>query len=263
MSDAAACGAAFARLVEIVDALLGPDGCPWDREQTHESLKKHLLEEVYEFFEAIDSGDPGRMVEELGDLLLQPAMHGRMLDRDSARGLAEATDGIVEKLIRRHPHVFGEDRAADAEEVLRNWDRIKQSERPTDDSKSILSGVPRSLPSLLRAHEISKRAARVGFEWPDRDAVFAKLHEEVEELRAAIADGRPEEIEAEVGDLLFTAVNLARWCSVEPEDALRKMLHRFTDRFMAMESAAGKPLRDLSPSEWERLWTEAKSAETR
>lgn len=249
----------IAGLVWVVDRLLGPGGCPWDQEQTHESLKKHLLEEAYEVLDAIDSGSLDRLREELGDLLMQPIMHAQMEKLAGNWSIEEVADGIVEKLIRRHPHVFADGQAANADEVLANWDRIKQNEKGGE-PQSILAGVPRGMAALLRAHEISKRAARVGFEWPDIDAVFDKLHEEESELRRAIESGDPGHVEAEIGDVLFTVVNLARWSGVEPEEALRKMLNRFTDRFMHMESLAEKPLRDLNPAEWDRLWERSKLA---
>lgn len=244
-------------LVEVVDRLLGPGGCPWDREQTHETLKRHLLEEAYEVLDAIESGDREALAEELGDLLLQPIMHAEMTCAGEALEIDRVASRIVDKLVRRHPHVFGDVDAADADEVLKNWDRIKQEEKGGE-PRSILAGVPRGMASLLRAFEISKRAARAGFEWPDREAVFEKLAEEERELREAIASENHEEIESEIGDLLFTAVNIARWSGVEPEDALRKMLNRFGERFTLMEAAAKKPLRELSPEEWDDLWNAAK-----
>ncbi len=244
------------RLVHIVDRLLGPGGCPWDQDQTHESLKKYLLEEAYEVLDAIDSGSSDKLKEELGDLLLQPIMHAQMQKRDGGWDIDEVADAISDKLVRRHPHVFGDTTVHDADEVLRNWDQIKKSEGKEE--QSILAGVPKGMASLLRAHEISKRAARVGFEWPSLDAVFEKLAEEEAELSAAIATGEKADIESEIGDLLFTVVNVARWLDVEPEEALRKMLNRFSGRFQAMEASSAKPLRELGAEEWEELWEKAK-----
>ncbi|MBX3118910.1 MAG: nucleoside triphosphate pyrophosphohydrolase [Fimbriimonadaceae bacterium] len=249
---------ALDRLVQTMDRLLGPGGCPWDQEQTHESLKKYLLEEAYEVLDAIDSGDRDKLKEELGDLLLQPIFHAQMERRDGHFDIADVANGITEKLIRRHPHVFGDTSVNDADEVLRNWDRIKQKEK-AGEPKSILAGVPVGMASLLRAHEISKRAARVGFEWPDIEAVFDKLHEEERELHEALSSKDAERIESEIGDLLFTAVNIARWAKIEPEEALRKMLNRFTARFMEMERVSPKPLNELSPDEWDELWNRAKA----
>lgn len=244
-------------LAHVVDRLLGPGGCPWDIEQTHESLKKYLIEESYEVLDAIDSGDISKLKEELGDLLLQPLMHTQIEERDSDWGIDEVARLLREKLVRRHPHVFGDLSVADADEVLRNWDRIKQLEKSSE-PQSILAGVPRGMASLLRAHEISKRAARSGFEWGDLDGVFDKLREEETELKEALKTGDRNHIESEIGDLLFTMVNIARWAKVEPEEALRKMLNRFSDRFVLMEKNADKPLRELSASEWDDLWNASK-----
>lgn len=248
------------RLVEIVDRLLAPDGCPWDRAQTHETLKSHLLEETYEVLEAIDSGDRDKLREELGDLLLQPVLHAQIAKAAAGWDIEDVAAAISDKLVRRHPHVFGDVTAADAETVLANWDRIKAEEKGEDGPASILAGVPRSLPALLRAFEVSKRAARSGFEWDSLDAVFAKSDEEEAELREALASGDSHRIADELGDWLFTIVNIARWCKVEPEDALRRMVDRFTDRFQLMEANSVKPLRELSPQEWDDLWNEAKAA---
>ena len=246
-------------LVRVVDRLLGPGGCPWDQAQTHESLKRHLLEEAYEVLEAIDGGHMDLLQEELGDLTLQPVMHAQMESLKGGFDIDDVARGIVDKLVRRHPHVFGDTNVADADEVLKNWDAIKLQEKGREELRSILAGVPRSMPSLLRAFEISKRAARSGFEWPSFEEVFDKLREEEMELREALSSGDAEAVESEIGDLLFTAVNLARWAKVEPEEALRKMLNRFTARFQAMESATEKPLRELSAAEWDLLWNRAKA----
>jgi tetrapyrrole methylase family protein/MazG family protein len=243
-------------LVEVVTRLLGPGGCPWDQAQTHATLKKYLLEESYELMDAIDAADDDRMREELGDVLLQPLMHAQMRQRDGAWGADDVAQGIIDKLVRRHPHVFGDVDVADADEVLRNWDSIKQTEKGKADS--ILTGVPRAMPALLRAYDISKRAARAGFEWPTFEAVWEKFAEEERELREALASGDAAAIESELGDLLFTVVNLARWAKVEPEEALRRMLDRFTARFMEMERRSDRPLRDLSPEAWDDLWNAAK-----
>lgn len=245
--------------VRVVDRLLGPGGCPWDQAQTHDSLKRHLIEETYEVVEAIDSGDLDKLREELGDLLLQPILHAQMEALAGRWNTDDVAQTLVDKLIRRHPHVFGDTSVADAEEVLANWDRIKQGEKGGE-PRSILEGVPKSLPALLRAFEVSKRAARVGFEWPNLEAVFAKLREEEEEFLEALRSRDMGRIEAEMGDLLFTVVNVARWVGVEPEDALRRMLDRFTRRFQAMEAASAKPLRELSAAEWDDLWERSKAS---
>jgi len=247
---------ALDELRQLVDRLLGPGGCPWDQEQTHESLKRCLLEEAYEVLEAIDGGDPAALREELGDLLLQPLMHAQMEALEGRFDADEVAKGILAKLVHRHPHVFAGLEVASSEEVLRNWEAIKATEKQERTSR--LDGVPRHAPSLLRAHQISRKAAKAGFEWPDLDGVWEKLQEEEAELRDAIAQGDAQAIESEIGDLLFTVVQLARWTSVEPEDALRIMLDRFERRFRAMESATDRPLEQLSPSQWDGLWNEAK-----
>lgn len=244
-------------LVHIVDRLLGPGGCPWDIEQTHESLKKYLIEESYEVLDAIDNGDLAKLQEELGDLLLQPLMHTQIEQRDSDWGIDEVAKTISEKLIRRHPHVFGDLSVADADEVLKNWDRIKSHEKGGA-PESVLAGIPKGMASLLRAYQVSKRAARSGFEWENIEGVFEKLHEEEAELKEAIQSKNLDHIESEIGDLLFTVVNIARWSRVEPEEALRKMLNRFTARFTLMEQRSPRPLNELSPKEWDDLWNQSK-----
>ena len=238
-------------LIMLVDRLLGPNGCPWDQQQTHASLSKHLIEESYEFVEALEAGNPAELAEELGDVLLQPVMHGQLSQRNGAFGTQMAAQAVVDKLIFRHPHVFGEVVAETTEEVLRNWDKLKKT-------GSVLGSLPKSMPSLMRAMEVSKRAARHGFEWPNIEGVFEKLREETNELREALASAHAENIEAEVGDMLFTVVNLARWAKVEPEAALRRMIDRFSERFSKMEERATKDLGDLSPQEWEDLWQHSK-----
>jgi len=246
-------------LVTIVDRLLGPGGCLWDQAQTHESLKRYLLEEAYEVLDAIDSGSDDKFREELGDLLLQPILHAQKKKVAGSFDIDDVAREICDKLVRRHPHVFGDISVEDADEVLRNWDRIKAEEKGETMPASRLAGIPNGMASLLRAYEVSKRAVRAGFEWPDIDSVFEKLREEENELREALGSGDTARIEAEVGDLLFTAVNISRWAKVEPEEALRKMLNRFTSRFQAMETMAQKPLEELSFAEWDELWVKAKS----
>lgn len=245
-------------LADVVERLLDPNGgCPWDLEQTHETLKKYLIEEAYELIEAIDQADDAAMIEELGDVLLQPMMHAGIAAKERRFSIESVGQAVAEKLVRRHPHVFGDATAADAEQVLKNWDVIKEQEKNT--KSSILEGIPASMPALGQAHQISKRAARAGFEWPDLDGVFAKMDEEITELKEAIAKGVPEEIEAEIGDVLFTLVNVARWLKVDAEESLRKMLRRFTARFAYMEANSPQPLADLSPEAWDELWNAAKA----
>lgn len=249
-------------LVYVVERLMGPGGCPWDLKQTHETLKKYLLEEAYELYDAIDRGDTPAIQEELGDVLLQPLMHAEIKRKEGVFSIEDVAHGTADKLVRRHPHVFGTTEVADADEVLRNWDRIKQLEKGTTEAPtSLLAGVARSTPALLRAYTVSKRAARVGFEWQDLDGVIDKLHEELAEVKAAMASGSEAELASEIGDLLFTVVNIARWLGVEPEEALRTMVDRFTDRFQHMELHATKPLGELDTKEWDDLWKASKRAQ--
>jgi MazG family protein len=256
--------AAFVRLVEIIARLRAPDGCPWDREQTHLTLRRHLIEESYEVVDAIEQGDDADLQEELGDLLMQPVMHAQLAAEENRFDITGVLDGICDKLVRRHPHVFGETQVSDSGEVLRNWDAIKKAEKSgkaQSASTSILDGLPKSLPSLSLALEVSKKAAKAGFEWPDAAGVLAKLREEVEELEAAIASGERNHIAAELGDLLFTAVNIARWNKIDPELALRDMVTRFKARFAHMEATArgqSRALEALTPQEWDALWNTAK-----
>ncbi|MGE0002010.1 MAG: nucleoside triphosphate pyrophosphohydrolase [Fimbriimonadaceae bacterium] len=239
-------------LVTIVDRLLGPGGCPWDQEQTHESLKACLIEEAYELLDAIDAEDEEAMTEELGDVLLQPLMHAQMDARDGGRSIDSVAKAVTDKLVRRHPHVFGDASAETAAEVLQKWDSTKRQEK---EGRSLLAGVSRSLPALQRAYEIGSRAARVGFDWPNVDGVWDKLEEEVGELREAWGSDRVGE---ELGDVLFSVVNLARWAGVEPEDALRAQNDRFAERFQRMEAATGGDFHGKTIVELEELWTEAK-----
>jgi tetrapyrrole methylase family protein/MazG family protein len=250
--------AGFEGLARVVAALRAPDGCPWDREQTHESLKPHLLEETYETLEAIDRADPAELREELGDLLLQVLMHSQIASETGAFDIEQVVQHLTEKLIARHPHVFGDAHAETAAQVLKNWDATKRQQKGRD---SVLDGVPRSMPALARAQEISKRAARVGFEWDSIDGVLDKLREEETELRQAIESGDSARIASELGDLLFTVVNIARHAKVDAEQCLRQMVDRFTVRFQWMEAEAARqnrPLESLSPDEWEALWQQAK-----
>ncbi len=248
----------FEGLVRVVAALRAPDGCPWDREQTHASLKPHLLEETYEALEAIDSGDSNAMREELGDLLLQVLMHSQIARESGAFDIEGVVQHLTEKLIARHPHVFGDAHAETAAQVLKNWDAAKRQQKKRD---SVLDGVPHAMPALARAQEISKRAARVGFEWDSIDGVLDKLREEETELRQAIESGDSARIASELGDLLFTVVNIARHADIDAEQCLREMVDRFVARFQWMEQAAARqqrPLDSLSADEWETLWQQAK-----
>lgn len=255
---------AMEQLVQVMAALRSPQGCPWDRQQTHESLKRYLLEEAYEVLEAIDDQDTERLAEELGDLLLQIVFHAQMACERGDFDLEAVAERIVRKLERRHPHVFGEGTVEDAEEVLGNWERLKRQEVGYADRQSALDGVPKSLPALMQAAEVQRRAARVGFDWSEVAGPLAKVAEELEELKAARegAEAQPEELREELGDLLFAVVNVARWVGVEAEDALRRSTARFRRRFAAIERAAseqGRELAAMSLAEMDQVWDQAKS----
>jgi len=250
----------LASFQDVVVRLRAPGGCPWDRQQTHQSLRSHLLEETYEVLAALDADDMQALKEELGDLLLQIMLHAQIASEDGDFKLTDSVQHIIAKLIRRHPHVFGEITVGSTEEVLRNWEQIKREER-ADKLVSLLAGVPEALPALSRAIEMQRRAARVGFDWPDAEQVLSKLNEELEELRQA-SDAKSRAME--LGDLLFSLVNLARWYEIDPESALRETNQRFAHRFAAIERRAaevGRPLEEMSLAEMDALWEEAKSHE--
>ena len=249
----------FQALVDIVARLRAPGGCPWDREQTHESLKRHLLEESYEVIEAIDQGNPAVLSEELGDLMVQVAFHADIAQEAGEFQLEDVLRKINGKLVRRHPHVFADGHAEDAREVEQNWEQIKVQEREEKgESKSPVEGIPIDLPALAYAQLMQDRVGKAGFEWDDISGVLDKIIEEVAELKAAVT---PEEKVHELGDLLFTVVNLTRWSGAHAEDVLRKANQRFGKRYLSMERLAAE--RDLDfnalPLEQkEELWQEAK-----
>ena len=254
-------GDAFARLVEIMARLRAPGGCPWDREQSFDTIKPYLLEEAYEVMDAIDARDFDGLAEELGDLMLQPVFFAQMAAEEGRFDIADSLTAINDKLVRRHPHVFGAGDAKTADDVKRRWDEIKAEEKPQR-PKGLLANVPRSLPALVEAAQISSRAAGAGFDWPNIEQVFEKLREELAELDFARAGAAQSEIEGEIGDLLFVIVNLARFLKVDPEQALRKTNAKFRARFQHVEAgleAAGKSPKDASLDEMERLWQEAKT----
>lgn len=256
-------GALFARLLEVMTRLRGEGGCPWDREQTRDSLKPFLIEEAYEVLEALEDGDPARLREELGDLLFQVVFHVEIARERGEFTMADLLSALVEKMTRRHPHVFGDRRVRDAQEALAQWESIKQAEGGGD-RRSIVHGIPRTLPALLRAQRVQHRASRVGFDWSAPAGALEKVGEELGELGAVAGEGPRERVEAELGDLLFAVVNAARLLDVEPEAALHAATARFQERFQRMEAAAdaaGRELRSLSIEEMERLWDEAKARE--
>ncbi|HOC41616.1 MAG TPA: nucleoside triphosphate pyrophosphohydrolase [Thermoanaerobaculales bacterium] len=258
---------AFDRLVAIMDRLRDPGGCPWDREQTLNSLAGYLLEEAYEVVDAIAADDGARLREELGDLLLQIVFLARIARERGWFGIDDVSDAISGKMVRRHPHVFGDREVSGSREVKQNWEDIKTEERGADHPGSTLDGVPRSLPALLKAFRMTEKAAAVGFDWRRPRDVMAKLHEEVAELEAEL-DGLiaadADRVRAEMGDVLFVMANLARHLGVEPETALQGTNAKFLRRFRAMEAdarARGCGLRELDLAEQDALWEAAKRAE--
>lgn len=246
------------RFQETIAHLRAPEGCPWDRKQTHESLRPYLLEETYEVLDALDSGDAAALREELGDLLLQIVLHSQIAVDSGEFRMADIIASINEKIIRRHPHVWGEVKVNNSEDVKVNWDRLKQAEK-SDERTSRLQGVSKSLPALTQSFSYQDRAARAGFDWPTIDPVLAKLREELDELLAAET---PDETFHEMGDVLFVAVNLARWMSVDPESALRAANQRFYRRFHYIEEQAvaqGRILDEMTLDEMDTLWDDAKA----
>jgi MazG family protein len=246
------------RLRVLVAQLRSPEGCPWDREQTHDTLKPHLLEECYELLEAIESRDDEELREELGDLLLQVVLHAQFAEEEQRFDFDSVAETISEKLIRRHPHVFGEQRLPDSAAVLRQWDAIKTAEKKQ--RESALDGVPRSQPALARAQKIQTKAARVGFDWESAEATLPKLREEIDELEGATGDAKA----GELGDLLFAVVNYARKNKLEAEDLLRRATAKFERRFRRIEDLArdeGNQLSKLTLQELEQLWERAKAEE--
>ena len=252
----------FQTLVDIVERLRSPGGCPWDREQTHASLKRNLLEECYEVLEAIDGGTAQALSEELGDILMQVAFHTQIAREAGEFDLADVLARINRKLVRRHPHVFGDAKVTDAREVERNWEKLKEAERSKEGRvKSPVDGIPKDLPALTYAQLMQDRVGRAGFEWDDVSGVLDKVVEEVEELRRAVSH---EEKSLELGDLLFTLVNLSRWLNIQAEDALRQANRRFQGRYTTMERLAadrGLDFAQLPLTSKEELWQEAKRLE--
>jgi tetrapyrrole methylase family protein/MazG family protein len=253
----------FNQIMSIMRRLRAPGGCPWDAEQSHESLKRYLLEEAYEVIEAIDAKSDDLLKEELGDLLLQPVFHAAIAEERGAFTIDDVLTTLANKLIRRHPHVFGDQEIKDSEAQIANWEKIKKEEKG-EERRSALSGVPPQLPALMKAHKITEKASRVGFDWEHVDQVMAKVVEELHEFEEAMAQGHQDRMEAELGDLLFAIVNLGRFLSLDPEEALRKTIVRFQSRFSYIEDclhASGHHLQDASIDEMESLWIEAKSRE--
>ena len=258
-------GDRFNQLVALMARLRAPDGCPWDQKQTFDTIKPYLLEETYEVLDAIDARDWPELSEELGDLMLQPVFFAQMAAEAGHFRIEDCLQAINDKLIRRHPHIFGEVTAETAEDVKRNWDQIKAEEKSAKGhlKKALLDGVSRALPALAEAQQISAKAAGRGFDWPGIEPVFDKLQEELGELHEARQGGSPAEVEDEFGDLLFVMVNLARFLKVDPEQALRKSNAKFRQRFDYVEARLGemgRPFEESNIDEMELLWQEAKIA---
>lgn len=250
------------RLLAIMAALRSPDGCPWDREQTLDSLKQYLIEESYEVLDAIDSGEPVALEEELGDLLLQVVFQAQIASESGWFQFDQVADHIATKLIRRHPHVFGDVQVSGSDDVLRNWDKIKKVEKT--ERTSAVDGVPRHLPALHKAHQIQKRAARVGFDWEEIHDVVAKVDEELMEVKEAMESGDADHVREELGDLLFAVVNLSRFHGHNAEDVLGATIQKFTRRFKAVEqrvAAAGKNMVDCELAELDAEWNVVKLSE--
>lgn len=247
---------AFDRLIEVIARLRAPNGCPWDRVQTHDSLKPYLVEEVYEVLEAIDRNDPALLQEELGDLLLQIVLHAQIASESQQFSLRDVAEQIAEKMIRRHPHVFGDVTVTGTADVWRNWEQIKKEEKK--DQQSMLDSIPAALPALFRAAKIQKKAARVGFDWPDEAGVLEKVKEEIREFEA---ENNKLKQADEFGDILFSLVNLARKLDIDAEDALRLATNKFEKRFRYVEqqvNTSGKPWKDFTLTELDEFWNAAK-----
>jgi tetrapyrrole methylase family protein/MazG family protein len=255
---------AFAELVGIMERLRGPGGCPWDREQTRESIKPYVIEEAYEVAEAIEDNNTDELRAELGDLLLQIVFHSEMAREAGLFTVEDVIRGITEKMIRRHPHVFSDTQVKDSAEVLRNWARIKTEERKDREDHSVVSGVPRAMPALLRAHRLGEKASRVGFDWDSASAVLEKVREELSELQSAVELGERRAVEAELGDLLFALTSLGRHFDLQAEDALQRASDRFMRRFRYIEERLAERRQDVhatSADDLNELWEEAKRNE--
>jgi tetrapyrrole methylase family protein/MazG family protein len=261
----------FQRLVELVDRLRSPGGCPWDLEQTHETLKPMMIEEAYEAVEAIDSGDDDELIGELGDLLLQVVFHSRIASEENRFSASDVIDRVRDKMVRRHPHVFGEDKAETAGDVLKSWEAIKSAElaakgKGAEQGGSMLDSVGKGLPAVMEAYQMTTKVSRVGFDWPDAAAVLGKLDEETAELKEAMNrdELNHQEISGEIGDLLFVVVNVARLLGIDPESALKSSNRKFRRRFRHIEERlreGGKKPVDSTLEEMDGLWDEAKQIE--
>ena len=243
-------------LIEVIAKLRSPEGCPWDREQTHRSLKPHMLEEAYEAVDAIDSEDMANLREELGDVLLQVLLHSQIADEEGAFNVEDVAKELKEKLIHRHPHVFGSVQVNSASDVLENWDKLKKEEKTY--RKSAMDGISKSQSALMSAQKISKKAVKTGFEWPSEEELYECINSEFEEFKEAKSKGDRDAMEDEFGDILFATVNLARWNKIDAEQALIRANRKFMTRFRKMEELATKPLEEYSFEEFDALWQRAK-----
>lgn len=243
-------------LISVIAKLRATDGCPWDREQTHQTLRPNMLEEAYEAVDAIDENDMAHLKEELGDVLLQVLLHSQIASEHGDFNIEDVAKELKDKLIHRHPHVFGEVKVKNAQEVKKNWDILKAEEKT--ERKSVMDGISRSQAALMSAQKISKRAVKVGFEWPDEESLYDCFYSEIEEFKQAKKEQNKEHMEEEFGDILFAAVNLARWNKIDAEQALLKANKKFEKRFRKMEELATKPLEEYSFQEYDNLWKQAK-----
>jgi tetrapyrrole methylase family protein/MazG family protein len=258
MSDATE---SFRKLIEIVDTLMGENGCPWDNVQTRESLKPYLVEETYEVLEALDTNDPDQIKDELGDLLYQILFHSKISSKNNEFDIKDVLNNLKEKMVRRHPHVFKEGQINTPDQVIERWEEIKKEEKTHSNHPSILDSVPKQLPSLLRAQKLQKKAAKEGFDWDEISDVFDKLDEEISEFKSAVLEGKGTDIQSELGDILFVLVNIAKFKKIDAEEALRSTNNKFIKRFQHIEKEVakqGKTLKETSLEDMERHWQNAK-----
>ena len=252
---------AFKKLTDIVDTLMGENGCPWDKVQTRESLKPYLVEEAYETLEALDNNNPEEIKEELGDLLYQVLFHAKISENKNEFNITDVVESISHKMVHRHPHVFKKENLETPEEVVTQWEEIKSKEKGKANRESVLDGIPPHLPGLLRAQKLQKKAAKQGFDWDKIDDVFDKLDEEVAEFKEAVLSGKETDMTAELGDIIFVLVNIAKFKKIDAEEALRATNNKFIKRFQYIEAEVtkrGKTLKETSLEELEKYWQEAK-----
>ncbi|HIS36744.1 TPA: nucleoside triphosphate pyrophosphohydrolase [Candidatus Scatousia excrementigallinarum] len=250
------CVKEISELIDVIAKLRAPDGCQWDREQTHKSLRPNMLEEAYEAVDAMDSGDMKHLKEELGDVLLQVVLHAQIASEEGAFNIEDVAKGLKDKLIHRHPHVFGDVKVKSTKEILDNWDKLKAEEK--QHRKSVMDGISKSQSALMSAQKISKKAVKTGFEWPNENSLYECIFSEFDEFKEAVKEQNKEHMEEEFGDILFATVNLARWNKIDAEQALLKANKKFMARFRKMEELATKPLSEYSFEEYDALWKSAK-----